>query len=129
MTAIQRVKRTQRLLAAVAVSEALALGFATTLATLAIVACTAVAINVARPLATAAIAVLGITVWFALRRLERQAVTAEARRLEAARQLDRRISELFSLQGLSYVLAESIELDRIAASADLGAHQDIGVRP
>jgi len=84
------------------------------LATLAIVACTAVAINVSRPLATAAIAVLGITVWFALRRLERQAVTAEARRLEAARQLDRRISELFSLQELSYVLAESIELDRIA---------------
>lgn len=84
------------------------------LATLAIVACTAVAINVSRPLATAAIAVLGITVWFTLSRLERQAVTAEARRLEAARQLDRRISELFSLQELSYVLAESIELDRIA---------------
>jgi len=84
------------------------------LATLAIVACTAVAINVSRPLATAAIAVLGITIWFALSRLQRQAVTAEARRLEAARQLDRRISELFSLQELSYVLAESIELDRIA---------------
>jgi hypothetical protein len=31
-----------------------------------------------------------------------------------ARQLDRRISELFSLQELSYVLAESIELERIA---------------
>ena len=44
----------------------------------------------------------------------RQAVTAEARRIEAARQLDRRISELFSLQELSYVLAESIELERIA---------------
>ena len=84
------------------------------LATLAIVACTAVAINVSRPLATAAIAALGVTVWFALRRLERQAITAEARRVEAARQLDRRISELFSLQELSYVLAESIELDRIA---------------
>jgi two-component system NtrC family sensor kinase len=85
-----------------------------TLATLAIVACTAVAINVTRPLATAAVAILGITVWFVLTRLERHAVTAEARRVEAARQLDRRISELFSLQELSYVLAESIELDRIA---------------
>ena len=30
-----------------------------------------------------------------------------------ASQLDRRISELFSLQELSYVLSESIQLDRI----------------
>ena len=73
-----------------------------------------VALNAPRPLAVGAVAVLAVAVWFAIRRLERQAVTAEARRIEAARQLDRRISELFSLQELSYVLAESIELERIA---------------
>ena len=39
---------------------------------------------------------------------------AERRQEDTARQLDRRISELFSLQELSYVLSESIELDRIA---------------
>ncbi len=84
------------------------------LATLAIVACTAVALNAGRPVAVIAIAILAVSVWFAISRLERQAVTAETRRVEAARQLDRRISELFSLQELSYVLAESIELERIA---------------
>jgi two-component system NtrC family sensor kinase len=84
-----------------------------TLATLAIVACTAVALTAGRPIAIAALAVLSLSVWLAMRRLERQAATAEANRLEAARQLDRRISELFSLQELSYVLAESIQLDRI----------------
>jgi GAF domain-containing protein len=66
-----------------------------------------------RPLAAGAIAILSLSVWLAMRRLERQAESAEASRLEAARQLDRRISELFSLQELSYVLAESIQLDRI----------------
>jgi two-component system, NtrC family, sensor kinase len=84
------------------------------LATLAIVACTTVALNASRPVAAISIAILAVSVWFAISRLERQAVTAEARRVEAARQLDRRISELFSLQELSYVLAESIELERIA---------------
>ncbi len=83
------------------------------LATLAIVACTAVALTAGRPIAIAALAVLSLSVWLAMRRLERQAATAETNRLEAARQLDRRISELFSLQELSYVLAESIQLDRI----------------
>ncbi|HET8623964.1 MAG TPA: ATP-binding protein [Gemmatimonadales bacterium] len=39
---------------------------------------------------------------------------AQRRQEDTARQLDRRISELFSLQELSYVLSESIELDRIA---------------
>src|SRR4029077_4939394 len=43
----------------------------------------------------------------------RQVAHAEAGRQEAARQLDRRISELFSLQELSYVLAESIQLERV----------------
>ena len=83
------------------------------IATLAIVVCMAVALTVQRPLAAGAIGLLSLTVWIAMRRLERQAVSAEAGRAEAARQLDRRISELFSLQELSYVLAESIQLDRI----------------
>jgi len=38
----------------------------------------------------------------------------QRRQEDTARQLDRRISELFSLQELSYVLSESIQLDRIA---------------
>ena len=84
------------------------------IATLAIVACTAVALTASRPLAAAAVLLLAVTVWFAISRLERQAKAAEAREVEIARQLDRRISELFSLQELSYVLAESIELERIA---------------
>jgi two-component system NtrC family sensor kinase len=76
-------------------------------------ACTAVAIAAPWPYAIAALVVASLGIWLALRRLERQAVQAEAGRLEAAQQLDRRISELFSLQELSYVLAESIQLDRI----------------
>ena len=85
-----------------------------TLAILAIVACTAVALVASRPVAVGAVLLLAVIVWFAIGRLERQALAAEAREVEAARQLDRRISELFSLQELSYVLAESIELERIA---------------
>jgi two-component system NtrC family sensor kinase len=39
---------------------------------------------------------------------------ARRRQEDTARQLDRRISELFSLQELSYVLSESIQLERVA---------------
>lgn len=46
-------------------------------------------------------------------RLEARALEAERRLDETAKQLDRRISELFSLQELSYVLSESMQLDRI----------------
>src|SRR5512147_550757 len=46
--------------------------------------------------------------------LRRRTRLAETQRDESAKQLDRRISELFSLQELSYVLSESIELERIA---------------
>jgi len=45
--------------------------------------------------------------------LEARALEAERRLDETAKQLDRRISELFSLQELSYVLSESMQLDRI----------------
>ncbi len=55
---------------------------------------------------------------FALERgvLQVRARLRDSQRLQedTARQLDRRISELFSLQELSYVLSESIQLDRIA---------------
>ena len=57
-------------------------------------------------------AVLG-TVLVPLRRQQTRLAWAEDRREEMASQLDRRISELFSLQELSYVLSESIQLDRI----------------
>jgi len=84
------------------------------IATLAIVACIAVALTASRTLTLLAVGLLAATVLLAISRLERQVVAAQARETEAARQLDRRISELFSLQELSYVLAESIELERIA---------------
>jgi two-component system NtrC family sensor kinase len=57
-------------------------------------------------------AVLG-TVLVPFRRQQARLAWAESRREEMASQLDRRISELFSLQELSYVLSESIHLDRI----------------
>jgi two-component system NtrC family sensor kinase len=85
----------------------------TAVATIAIAAAVAVALATERPVAAAVTVILGLGACLALRRLDRQAASAEASRLEAARQLDRRISELFSLQELSYVLAESIQLDRI----------------
>src|SRR5215213_7202115 len=56
--------------------------------------------------------VLG-TFWVALLRARRRAGDAEAKADQLAVQVDRRISELFSLQELSYVLSESIQLDRV----------------
>ncbi|HEU4699024.1 MAG TPA: ATP-binding protein [Gemmatimonadales bacterium] len=53
------------------------------------------------------------TVWAALRRHGARLAWTESQREEVATQLDRRISELFSLQELSYVLSESIQIDRI----------------
>lgn len=43
----------------------------------------------------------------------RRAAEAERGQLDLAQQLDRRMGELFSLQELSYVLAESLQIDRI----------------
>src|SRR3954464_12104814 len=56
--------------------------------------------------------VLG-TFWAALLRARRGTREAEAKADQLAVQVDRRISELFSLQELSYVLSESIQLDRV----------------
>ena len=51
----------------------------------------------------------GIALW----RLWRRLMRSEQERRRAAEELNRRLSELFSLQELSYVLSDSIELDRI----------------
>jgi two-component system, NtrC family, sensor kinase len=63
----------------------------------------------------AVIAVVNISgsFWVAITRGRRRLREAEAKSEQLASQLDRRISELFSLQELSYVLSESIQLDRI----------------
>ena len=53
------------------------------------------------------------TFWAALLRSRRSTREAETKADQLAVQVDRRISELFSLQELSYVLSESIQLDRV----------------
>jgi two-component system NtrC family sensor kinase len=52
---------------------------------------------------------MGAVVWHLRNRLRR----SEHERRRAAEELNRRLSELFSLQELSYVLSDSLELDRI----------------
>src|SRR6266699_983628 len=63
--------------------------------------------------ATIAIALIvagaGLVVW----RLRQRLLRSEHERRRAAEELNRRLSELFSLQELSYVLSDSLELDRI----------------
>ncbi len=63
----------------------------------------------------AALAVITISgsFWVAIARGRRRLRESELKAEQLASQLDRRISELFSLQELSYVLSESIQLDRI----------------
>ncbi|MBA2459004.1 MAG: GAF domain-containing protein, partial [Gemmatimonadales bacterium] len=64
-------------------------------------------------LAVLAVLTISGSFWVALARGRRRLRDSEARTEQLASQLDRRISELFSLQELSYVLSESIQLDRI----------------
>jgi two-component system NtrC family sensor kinase len=52
---------------------------------------------------------VGIVLW----RLRQRLLRSEQERRRAAEELNRRLSELFSLQELSYVLSDSLELDRI----------------
>src|SRR6059036_3052458 len=63
--------------------------------------------------ATIAIALIfagaGIVLW----RFRQRLLRSEQERRRAAEELNRRLSELFSLQELSYVLSDSLELDRI----------------
>ncbi len=64
-------------------------------------------------LATIAVLTIAASFWMAILRGRRRTRDADTRSEQLATQLDRRISELFSLQELSYVLSESIQLDRI----------------
>src|SRR6266704_5815906 len=61
--------------------------------------------------AVAALALGGLG-WSAVT-LRRRLVHSERERRRVADELNRRLSELFSLQELSYVLSESLELERI----------------
>ena len=65
------------------------------------------------PLLVTALAVIVLGVGGVLWRLQRRLLRSEHERRRAAEELNRRLSELFSLQELSYVLSDSLELDRI----------------
>src|SRR5882762_4341514 len=65
------------------------------------------------PLLFAAFAVMILGAGGVLWRLWRRLMRSEHERRRAAEELNRRLSELFSLQELSYVLSDSLELDRI----------------
>ena len=58
---------------------------------------------------SAVVITAGVVIWGLRSRL----VRTERERRRAAEELNRRLSELFSLQELSYVLSDSLELDRI----------------
>jgi hypothetical protein len=64
-------------------------------------------------LAAVAVVTIACSFWIAIVRGRRRLRESETKGEQLASQLDRRISELFSLQELSYVLSESIQLDRI----------------
>ena len=63
--------------------------------------------------ATIAIALIFLGAGIVLWRLRQLLIRSEQERRRAAEELNRRLSELFSLQELSYVLSDSLELDRI----------------
>src|SRR5712691_9595205 len=63
--------------------------------------------------ATIAIALIFAGAAIVLWRLRQRLTRSEQERRRAAEELNRRLSELFSLQELSYVLSDSLELDRI----------------
>src|SRR2546426_8055567 len=65
------------------------------------------------PVLSAAVALLVVGVAAVLWRLRQRLMRSEHERRRAAEELNRRLSELFSLQELSYVLSDSLELDRI----------------
>src|SRR3989441_9909198 len=62
---------------------------------------------------TIVVVLMMLGVGVVLARLRRRLVRSEQERRRAAEELNRRLSELFSLQELSYVLSDSLELDRI----------------
>ena len=65
------------------------------------------------PLVLAAVGLVTLTLAAALWRMWVRLVRSERERRRGADELNRRLSELFSLQELSYVLSDSLELDRI----------------
>src|SRR2546430_5871517 len=65
------------------------------------------------PVLFAGLLVVFLVVGGVLWRLRERLVQSEQERRRAAEELNRRLSELFSLQELSYVLSDSLELDRI----------------
>jgi PAS domain S-box-containing protein len=65
------------------------------------------------PILVATIGLVTLSLAAALWRLWVRLVRSERERRRAAEELNRRLSELFSLQELSYVLSDSLELDRI----------------
>ena len=65
------------------------------------------------PILLASLGLVTLTLVAALWRLWTRLVRSERERRRAAEELNRRLSELFSLQELSYVLSDSLELDRI----------------
>jgi len=65
------------------------------------------------PIVPAIVGVVTLTLAVALWRLWVRLLRSERERRRAAEELNRRLSELFSLQELSYVLSDSLELDRI----------------
>src|SRR3954449_10399023 len=65
------------------------------------------------PLLFAALALIVVGAAGMLWRLRQRLMRSEHERRRAADELNRRLSELFSLQELSYVLSDSLGLDRI----------------
>src|SRR2546426_1366974 len=65
------------------------------------------------PVLSAAVAAMCAGAGLVLGGLRQQLIRSEEERRRAAEELNRRLSELFSLQELSYVLSDSLELDRI----------------
>ena len=65
------------------------------------------------PVVGAMLALVVITAGVVIWGLRARLVRTERERRRAAEELNRRLSELFSLQELSYVLSDSLELDRI----------------
>jgi len=63
--------------------------------------------------ATIAVALIFVGAGVVLWRLRQRLLRSEQERRRAVEELNRRLSELFSLQELSYVLSDSLELDRI----------------
>src|SRR6266545_7334562 len=65
------------------------------------------------PVLVATLAALALGLAAVLWRLSTRLGRSERERRRASGELSRRLSELFSLQELSYVLSDSLELDRI----------------